>query len=235
MGNIVSVCKCSKKEEEEEEESDSSDSQIEEIEKDIKLEPKEEIPKTATDISFTTDTLVKAYNYSPYQIYQDIELLGGGTYGVVKKVCLKNNKETVRAMKIIDKQHIEKGGKNNTKNALEKICENKIELNAVVGSIGHIEENKVETNNMQKGFREDKRIQKQSSRIDILEKAAEEERKEQDRIVSEFRNRLASLEKQAAKNTGKKEKKGNIFRNICITVVVTAIAVIAVVLVIKLV
>ncbi len=82
---------------------------------------------------------------------------------------------------------------------------------------------------------EDKRIQKQSSRIDILEKAAEEERKEQDRIVSEFRNRLASLEKQAAKNTGKKEKKGNIFRNICITVVVTAIAVIAVVLVVKLV
>ncbi len=82
---------------------------------------------------------------------------------------------------------------------------------------------------------EDKRIQKQSSRIDILEKAAEEERKEQDRIVSEFRNRLASLENQAAKNTGKKEKKGNIFRNICITVVVTAIAVIAVVLVIKLV
>ena len=108
MGNIVSVCKCSKKEEKEEEESDSSDSQIEEIEKDIKLEPKE-IPKTATDISFTTDTLVKAYNYSPYQTYQDIELLGGGTYGVVKKVCLKNNKETVRAMKIIDKQHIEKG------------------------------------------------------------------------------------------------------------------------------
>ena len=108
MGNIVSVCKCSKKEEEEEE-SDSSDSQIEEIEKDIKLEPKEEIHKTATDISFTTDTLVKAYNYSPYQTYQDIELLGGGTYGVVKKVCLKNNKETVRAMKIIDKQHIEKG------------------------------------------------------------------------------------------------------------------------------
>ena len=108
MGNIVSVCKCSKKEEEEEE-SDSSDSQIEEIEKDIKLEPKDEIPKTATDISFTTDTLVKAYNYSPYQTYQDIELLGGGTYGVVKKVCLKNNKETVRAMKIIDKQHIEKG------------------------------------------------------------------------------------------------------------------------------
>jgi len=110
MGNIVSVCKCSKKEEEEEEEeSDSSDSQIEEIEKDIKLDTKEEIPKTATDISFTTDTLVKAYNYSPYQTYQDIELLGGGTYGVVKKVCLKNNKETVRAMKIIDKQHIEKG------------------------------------------------------------------------------------------------------------------------------
>ena len=108
MGNIVSVCKCSKKEEEEEE-SDSSDSQIEEIEKDIKLDTKEEIPKTATDISFTTDTLVKAYNYSPYQTYQDIELLGGGTYGVVKKVCLKNNKETVRAMKIIDKQHIEKG------------------------------------------------------------------------------------------------------------------------------
>ena len=73
---------------------------------------------------------------------------GPGTY-------FKNEKHNISKNQIafnMSSLRFEKGGKNNTKNALEKICENKIELNAIVGSIGHIEENKGEPNNMQKGF-----------------------------------------------------------------------------------
>ena len=47
----------------------------------------------------------------------------------------------------------EKGGKNNTKEALEKICDNKIELNAVIGSVNDKgEENKNEMIITKKGF-----------------------------------------------------------------------------------
>ena len=73
---------------------------------------------------------------------------GPGTYFKNEKNNISKNQNAFNMSSL----RFEKGGKNNTKNALEKICENKIELNAIVGSIGHIEENKGEPNNMQKGF-----------------------------------------------------------------------------------
>ena len=91
---------------------------------------------------------------------------------------------------------------------------------------------------------EDRRLQRQEARIQELEAALEEQQKENDRIVTETRNRLAALEKQqkeherekAREDKGKKEKKGRSwFRDLTILIVVAAVATIAVTLVIKLV
>ena len=62
---------------------------------------------------------------------------------------------------------------------------------------------------------EDKRIQKLESRIALLETSLEEERKEHDKVVTELRNRLSPLEKQAAKTPAKDRKKaGTIIRDL---------------------
>ena len=45
----------------------------------------------------------------PWSIYKEILKLGNGSYGVVKKVCLKSNPETIRAMKIIKKDQLMEG------------------------------------------------------------------------------------------------------------------------------
>ena len=46
-------------------------------------------------------------------------------------------------------------------------------------------------------IQEDRRIQKLESSIDVLETSLEEERREQDKIVTELRSRISLLEKQA--------------------------------------
>ena len=62
---------------------------------------------------------------------------------------------------------------------------------------------------------EDQRIQKLESRISLLETTLEEERKDYDRVVTELRNRLSPLEKQAAKTPGKEKKKaGTVIRDL---------------------
>ena len=62
---------------------------------------------------------------------------------------------------------------------------------------------------------EDQRIQKLQSRIDLLETSLEEERKAHDKDVTELRNRLSLLEKQAAKTPAKDRKKaGTIIRDL---------------------
>ena len=90
---------------------------------------------------------------------------------------------------------------------------------------------------------EDRRLQKQESRIQELETALEEREREQDRIVTELRGRLAALEKQAARDAreretrraGKEKKERNRIRDITILIAVAAVAAIAVILVWKLV
>ena len=62
---------------------------------------------------------------------------------------------------------------------------------------------------------EDRRIQKLESRIDLLETSMDEERTARDRDLTETRNRLAALEKKAAKEPVKEKKKaGTIIRDL---------------------
>jgi len=112
MGQLINKCTCkySRKfvKKEEDEESDSDDS-FSENEGDVVLRARKDIQKNNTDIQFKTDALIRSYNFSPYEIYEELSTLGEGAYGIVKKVCLKNNKETIRAMKIISKQNVVEG------------------------------------------------------------------------------------------------------------------------------
>ena len=72
---------------------------------------------------------------------------------------------------------------------------------------------------------EDRRIQKLESRIDLLETSLEEERKAHDRDVTELRNRLSPLEKQASKQPVKEKKKaGSIIRDLTWLVGIAAAA-----------
>ena len=72
---------------------------------------------------------------------------------------------------------------------------------------------------------EDRRIQKLESRIDLLEMSLDEERKAHDKDVTELRNRLSSLEKQASKTPVKEKKKaGTIIRDLTWLVGIAAAA-----------
>ena len=118
MGNFVDGCTCNNcnKEEDEEENNDESESETQpnnvnysNTNRNISSISRIEIPINIVDVKFKTDSLVKAYNYNPFDIYTELEELGEGAYGVVKKVCLKENPDTVRAMKIIPKENIMEG------------------------------------------------------------------------------------------------------------------------------
>ena len=112
MGFDCCVCK-NRKENEEDEENEENDSdnynENQNIINRIQSSNTQEIRNLSTDIIIKTDTLVRSYNFSPYQIYEELAILGEGTFGLVKKVCLINNKKTIRAMKIISKKNIVKG------------------------------------------------------------------------------------------------------------------------------
>ena len=72
---------------------------------------------------------------------------------------------------------------------------------------------------------EDRRIQKLESRIDLLETALDEERKAHDRDLTELRNRLSPLERQASKAPVKEKKKaGTIIRDLTWLVGIAAAA-----------
>ena len=72
---------------------------------------------------------------------------------------------------------------------------------------------------------EDRRIQKLESRIELLEISLEDERKAHDKDVTELRNRLSPLEKQAAKQPVKEKKKaGSIIRDLTWLVGIAAAA-----------
>ena len=110
MGQVVQSCfSCKKEENKIGEEILKSDSSISE-ENEIKSYPtKLTIPTSPTDIILKTDNLIRSFSCSPFDFYEELSTLGEGTYGIVKKVCLINNKQTIRAMKIISKQNIVKG------------------------------------------------------------------------------------------------------------------------------
>ena len=70
---------------------------------------------------------------------------------------------------------------------------------------------------------EDRRIQALSTQVDAAETSLEEERRAHDQDVTELRNRLAALEKQASQKPAKeKARKGNIIRDLTILVAIAA-------------
>ena len=73
---------------------------------------------------------------------------GPGTYFIEENNFISQNYNGFNMSSL----RFEKGGKNNTKEAVEKIYDNKIELNAVIGSVGNGEENKNDMAVIQKGF-----------------------------------------------------------------------------------
>ena len=111
MGSLVNGCACDNCNKEDEENNDESETESNNEEIDIKLNTlsRREIPKNIVDVKFKTGSLVKEYFGDPFDIYEELEELGEGAYGVVKKVCLKENPETIRAMKIIPKENIMEG------------------------------------------------------------------------------------------------------------------------------
>ena len=71
---------------------------------------------------------------------------------------------------------------------------------------------------------EDKRIQKLESTINLLETSLEEERKNHDQDVTELRNRVSQLEKQAKVSTKDKKKSRTIIRDLTWLVGIAAAA-----------
>ena len=71
---------------------------------------------------------------------------------------------------------------------------------------------------------EDKRIQKLESTINLLETSLEEERKNHDQDVTELRNRVSQLEKQAKVSAKDKKKSRTIIRDLTWLVGIAAAA-----------
>ena len=88
--------------------SDSEDSKEEEDD----LNTEKEEPKEEAKITTIKDVKIDLFmqrHQSPWQLYEELEQLGSGFYGVVKKVRLIKNPEIIRAMKIIPEENILQG------------------------------------------------------------------------------------------------------------------------------
>ena len=115
MGTIIEGCTCSSCSKEEDNNNynniinSDTDSNNDEKDNNLYSVSRKEIPKNIVDVKFKTDFLVKENFGNPFQIYSVLSELGEGAYGVVKKVCLKGNPDTIRAMKIISKENIMEG------------------------------------------------------------------------------------------------------------------------------
>ena len=68
-----------------------------------------EIPKDVVNMKVKINDLIMEHQSSPWEYYEEIKTIGSGTYGTVKKVCLKKDPLTVRAMKIIPKDNVVQG------------------------------------------------------------------------------------------------------------------------------
>ena len=74
-----------------------------------KEEVKVEAPKDISNMKIKANNLVMERHQSPWQFYEELEEIGSGMYGVVKKVRLKTNPEIIRAMKIIPEENVLQG------------------------------------------------------------------------------------------------------------------------------
>ena len=123
MGDILQSCECkidccdknknilenNSREESEEYESEEYDDQMEFlgiVKKNTKTNYS--LPSDVINMKVRANSIIQ-HNADPWSIYEEIEEIGFGAYGVVKKVCLKNNKETIKAIKIIPKDRLVQG------------------------------------------------------------------------------------------------------------------------------
>ena len=109
MGQFVEGCACNHCNKEKDKDEDSETDSKGDYDPSIYAFSRKEIPKNIVDVKFKTDMLVNQYFCNPFDIYDELDDLGEGAYGVVKKVSLKENPETIRAMKIIPKDMIAEG------------------------------------------------------------------------------------------------------------------------------
>ena len=65
-----------------------------------------ENPRTSIEFPLKLKNLFFEHFSNPWSVYKEIKVIGEGAYGVVKKVCLINDPDTLRAMKIIPKANI---------------------------------------------------------------------------------------------------------------------------------
>ena len=95
------------------EESDDEEEEYDEDQEFVGIVKKESkkayiLPSDIINMKVKANAIIE-HNTSPWAIYEELEDIGFGTYGIVKKVCLKNNPDMIRAIKIIDKKRLIKG------------------------------------------------------------------------------------------------------------------------------
>ena len=91
-----------------------SDSEKDDNEEESVTEPENTIkanqgPKDVKSMKIAANNLFVQRHQSPWKFYEELEELGSGYYGVVKKVRLIKNPDIIRAMKIIPEENIEQG------------------------------------------------------------------------------------------------------------------------------
>ena len=90
--------------------SEDNDAEDEEAsEQEEHKEEKKQAPQRVKNIKIGADSLFMQRHLSPWQFYEELEELGIGNYGVVKKVRLIKSPDIVRAMKIIPEENIVQG------------------------------------------------------------------------------------------------------------------------------
>ena len=89
--------------------SESEESVEEVVDNEESIKKKEEVPKDVNDIKIAANDLFMQRHQSPWEFYEELEELGVGNYGVVKKVRLIKNPDIIRAMKIIPEENIVQG------------------------------------------------------------------------------------------------------------------------------
>ena len=89
-------------------ESESENNNEDEVNSD-KEEKEEKKIEDIDNIKVDSNVLFMQRHQSPWKFYEELEELGSGFYGVVKKVRLIKNPEIIRAMKIIPEENILQG------------------------------------------------------------------------------------------------------------------------------
>ena len=89
-------------------ESESDDNNEDENSEKEKQEEEKKI-EDVKNIKIDANNLFMQRHQSPWNFYEELEELGSGFYGVVKKVRLIKNPEIIRAMKIIPEENILQG------------------------------------------------------------------------------------------------------------------------------